>query len=643
MRIKTVRISGFRPIPFTADYFEPSRQGELARIEWHKDAFQVAFALKNPFLNAIIGPNSSGKSSVFYALDLFFSNKVRLPKSWYNEKKTDKPIIIEVVFRGEGHDDAWCHENCIDNGDGTYDLTVAYIWRWDASRQDSSRLGLIYQGTGYRKIKKEDKERLDELFPEYRLLPAHTKWSDEASIEKNDLLFELIRFILEGQANIRRRSIIHKLQRSIEQLKQLARRESAPNSSAWREIEDLEKLLSEGINSITPGKPSVRIDVESAIPDLTSIFTKGKIYIDDGAELDFSEHGMGLQRSLVASILHAWHETVARQRLNKNYVFAIEEPELYLHPHATRVFIKTLEKLAEFDQVIFSTHSDIFVNHIPLENVINIRRVGNQRKIVVPDLSSLKQKEKAKVHRYLREHRSDMLFARAVLLVEGASELYAIPAFATKLRFDLDKSGVSVVFVNGKGNFKVYHQILEAFDIPHVLLVDGDGNPDAIRNAFRTEYGVSIYVLDEDFEYEVVGAISDEKFLKIYNEARKRIGKPKQNLEELSLDLTPDNLQRSWWESIKEKLNATIKQEYRSEYDEQKQEIQDLLGKIAEQVIQNGHLLPNARRKRQADLLQKLGKPYVGSVVGELMTYEEIKRMPKIVEAINAVIELSKL
>lgn len=182
----------------------------------------------------------------------------------------------------------------------------------------------------------------------------------------------------------------------MEQLKQLVRREDVPNPTAWREIEELERILSEGISSITPGKPSVRIQIESSVPDLSSIFTKGKIYIDDGIELDFSEHGMGLQRSFVASILHAWHEIIARQRPDKDYIFAIEEPELYLHPHATRVFIKMLESVAQSSQVLFTTHSSEFVNQVPLENVISIRRAGNQRKVVVPDLSSLSSREKNK-------------------------------------------------------------------------------------------------------------------------------------------------------------------------------------------------------------------------------------------------------
>jgi|GEM_PF-3832204 len=631
MRVKTLRISGFKPFPFAAKYTERNNSAEIV---WSENAFQVSFALEPSFMNAIIGPNNSGKSSILYALDSFFSNKTKLPENWYNDGNRDNPVIIEITFTGEiDNSDNWDKENCIDNGDGTHDLTVAYVWQWG-----SSRVSFIRRGDEYRKVGTNDKKRLGDLFPNYRLLPAYSKLSDEINFEKSDLLSDLIKFILEREAVNRNRSIIYKLQCTVNQLKQLSRREEPPNSTAWREIEELERLLSESISSITPGSPNVRIQIESSVPDLLTIFNKGKIYIEDGIQLDFSEHGMGLQRSFVVSILHVWNKIIASHR-SKDFIFAIEEPELYLHPHATRVFIKTLESVAKSNQVLFTTHSSEFVNQVPLENVISIRRIGNRRKVVAPDLSSLNLKDKTKVQRYLQEHRSDMLFARAVLLVEGASELYAIPSFAQKLGFDLDKAGVSVAFVNGKQNFNVYHCILEMFGIPHVILADGDGNRQKVEREYKG-WGVNdVYVLDEDFEYEIVAAITDRKFLRIYNECRSRLGKSEQTLKSLSLDLTPDNLRKAWWDEIKDKINATIHPDHRWKYKEKKQEIQDLLKGIAEEVITQGHLLPNVKRKRQAEILKRLGKPLVGRVVGELLEKKEIMKMHKIVNAIKTVVD----
>ena len=228
---------------------------------------------------------------------------------------------------------------------------------------------------------------------------------------------------------------------------------------------------------------------------MEQIFLGGRIRIHDGIELDFQDHGLGLQRSFIASALHAWCEFIGQKPGGKDHFFAVEEPELYLHPHAIRVFLKTFEDIAEFDQVVFSTHSSEFVNSVPLDNVVCVRRIGNFRKIVQPDLRSLAKDKKVKVQRYLREDHSDMLFARAVLLVEGQAELFAFPSLARTIGYDFDRSGISVVFVNGKGNFDTYHYILHAFEIPHVIFADGDDNPEGTRRKY-TGWADVVYVLD---------------------------------------------------------------------------------------------------------------------------------------------------
>ncbi len=634
MRIKTIKISGFKPIPFSANYTPPISSSGPAKIIWETSAFQFPLATENPMMNAIIGPNSSGKSSILHALDIFFSSKTKLPQELYNNKAIDRPVIVELTFVGKIKDTT----NPTWFDDQIEELTIAQVWKWE-----SSRVIYIKQSTGmYNKAGTNDKNQLDELLPKYRLLAADSKLADGANPEKNDLISDLIQAILEGQGANNKYSIIYKLQRAVREMQNLVDRENAPNRSAWREIEELEQALSVGLGPITPGNPSIRLQMEATIPDLSQVFMKGKIQIEDGVELNFSQHGLGLQRSFVASALHAWCEIIGRQEDGQDYLFAIEEPELYLHPHAARVFIKTFEEIAQQDQIIFTTHSSEFVNQVPLDNVISIRRQRNHRHIVQPNLDSLLPKEKTKVQRYLREHRSDMLFARSVLLVEGASEQFAIPAFAQKLGSDLDKVGVSIVFVNGKNNFQTYNQILSAFGIQHVILADGDGNAASTKTEYEA-WGVDgIFVLDEDFEYAVVAAIGDKnRFLEIYNECRNHQGKAPQTLDDLHIDVTAASLKGSWWRALKDKMYADIFTTYRSEYDSEKKDIQDLLKQIADSVIKHDHLLPSAVKKRWATLLKKEGKPLAGRVLGEMLTKEEIEGMSTIVDAIDKAVDLA--
>ena len=222
----------------------------------------------------------------------------------------------------------------------------------------------------------------------------------------------------------------------------------------WQPVEELEASLSRGLVSITPQRSRVRLNLDQNIPSLRSIFTRGVMSIDNGVELAFDQHGLGLQRSFVVSTLRTWCDLI--RDAQKDYVFAIEEPEIYLHPHATRVLLNTLEELGRHDQVIFTTHSSEFVNRAPLGNVLTVQRCDCDNRVASrvtrPSLGGLRADDLAKVQRYLQEDRSDMLFARAALLVEGQAELFALPNFARTLGLDLDGNGVSVVFVNGLGN-----------------------------------------------------------------------------------------------------------------------------------------------------------------------------------------------
>jgi putative ATP-dependent endonuclease of OLD family len=87
------------------------------------------------------------------------------------------------------------------------------------------------------------------------------------------------------------------------------------------------------------------------------------------------------------------------------------------------------------------------------------------------DAMSLQQRHD--LERYLDVNRADMLFARGVVLAEGAGERYLIPMAAKSVGIDLDELGVSICSVEGT-DFKPYRLLLNALQIPHVVVTDGD-------------------------------------------------------------------------------------------------------------------------------------------------------------------------
>jgi len=83
------------------------------------------------------------------------------------------------------------------------------------------------------------------------------------------------------------------------------------------------------------------------------------------------------------------------------------------------------------------------------------------------------------LERYLDATRSNLLFARKVMLVEGPAELFLIPPLLKKVRsIDLEREGISVIPIYGV-HFDVYAKLFSADALPKkcAIVTDGDLTP----------------------------------------------------------------------------------------------------------------------------------------------------------------------
>jgi predicted ATP-dependent endonuclease of OLD family len=542
MRLKRVRISGFRSFPFCATYDGDSKQLD---VTWGTGGSRICecelphSAEHGAMLCAVIGANSTGKSNLLYALDTFFSSTSKLALDSYYNKSDAAPIVIELdlvedvasfesLVAAQGFQD-FADKHCWLEDD-QYQLRTGSVWQ---TPDASSRVRYLrnQDGTIDKLSSTADKSIvLDHLLPVFRLVHADSSLLDQANPKKADLVQDLLDDVLEaaGTNGSRRRNVMVSIGRKLGELNDLLARD--PGDKRWRHLTELEVEISASLRNVTPGEPRVMLDPTGSLPDVQGLLRNAVVKIDDGVELAFDRHGLGLQRSFVLALLKTWCDRISKKRGKRDYLFAIEEPEIYLHPHATRVMLETLQAIAERDLVLFTTHSSEFVNRVQLGNVLLMRKEQLASCLTLPDFSQLPyQSDLEKVNRYLEESKSDMLFARSVVLVEGQSELYAIPQFARRLSIDLDGHGVSVVATGSKSLFRVYHFILERFGIPHVILVDGDGARGATEAEFqRSPYNIPqnrIFVLDENFEVELARCLSDATLCRIVNVARRRLGK----------------------------------------------------------------------------------------------------------------------
>ena len=259
------------------------------------------------------------------------------------------------------------------------------------------------------------------------------------------------------------------------------------------------------------------VDLEIKPPGVKEIFQMGtKIRIDDGIPTYVESKGHGLQRSMIFTLFRAYAKhlrkhkedvEVETKKEQKPLIFAIEEPELYLHPQSQRVMFDVLKNISEEDQVIFCTHSTFFVD-MNMYKSISIVKKENQE-----DGSEIKQytgdiftghveKNKFKLLIEFDPERNELFFAKKVILVEGDTEKVVFSLIARKM--GIYNHEFTIVECGSKSNIPFFIKVLNVFEIPYVVIHDIDTEPaalklnDVIKNLVNSSD--CIISMDPDFE-----------------------------------------------------------------------------------------------------------------------------------------------
>src|SRR5215203_5576161 len=106
MRLREIRISGFRAVPVSAHVeLVNGARGRTLHVQWSADAMRLRLptsaATRRPMLSAIMGANSAGKSSLLLALNAIFGPAVKLDPAFFHGGQCDAQIVIEMTLVGE--------------------------------------------------------------------------------------------------------------------------------------------------------------------------------------------------------------------------------------------------------------------------------------------------------------------------------------------------------------------------------------------------------------------------------------------------------------------------------------------------------------------------------------------------------------
>lgn len=273
------------------------------------------------------------------------------------------------------------------------------------------------------------------------------------------------------------------------------------------------------------------IEVEITPPNIDDIFKVGtKVWINDGVKTDINRKGNGLQRALIFALIKAYsniiraenatqEENGTRSASNSSF-FLIEEPELFLHPQAQRDLYDTLKSLSQNgNQVIVTTHSNSFVDIENYKSLMIAKKIsistGTTIKQCVIDLfSEINDRKKLNLIYWINPERSELFFAKKIILVEGQTDKTILPYLAKQMNVFTNE--YTVIDCASKDNIPLYIKLLNGFKLKYIAVYDKDyqayKREDAIasantssqniEDAIDTEFGKSV-VFENDIEEEI--------------------------------------------------------------------------------------------------------------------------------------------
>lgn len=195
----------------------------------------------------------------------------------------------------------------------------------------------------------------------------------------------------------------------------------------------------------------------------------------------------------------------------------IEEPELFLSPQAQRYLYRLLRRFTETgNQVVYSTRSPAFVDAAHHDEIIRLDLRHGRRSLRRTSSQTLSDAERVRLAAEFDHERSEMFFARSVVLVEGQTERLALPFIFRALGRDPDAEGIAIVEVGGKSNLPLAARLLGQLEIPFVVVFDADRGPAsaALDAEIRRAAGSApLARLEPDFEAAAGISSHDQKVL----------------------------------------------------------------------------------------------------------------------------------
>ena len=520
-------------------------------------------------LAAFVGKNSSGKSNILQALQLFFSNAPITEDDIYFANATQTVTIgVELYvpdnevapgilpFVSKKGILSLAKEYSLLNTKGAHYSHGRFIYRgnsnmdpfpnkriaeakmrtfWDSSDaaplhsylHEELSTAKYYEILGwywcdhineFRTEWNQDTIELDskqtksiyDILPAYYYLPVGYSAS-EALKDRHSYFQQIYQQILGDINAVLASAQAEKLKKQVANLYK--------DSGMQKRCNDINAVL----DNIGGADSTVRMRIEIGEPDYTSLLKPAPtLKVDDGYDCDVQNKGQGIQRDAIFRLLRVFSQLKKDNKVN--FILAVDEPEAFMHPTYKRSLYKSFLSLCSSGcQVLYTTHDPAFVSVNRFDDIHTVFRQNTEKPHSLVhncSLQTLMEKKafsdtcKGKTEAAIRkeiEHKchgeqNEGFFADRVVLVEGATELYALPVYLKKLGYDLDENNTVIIQAESVTLLILLCSIFSACRIPCYCIFDGDKPPVELYEHFMLRQ-IGKYTPKDDSEKKKLDAV----------------------------------------------------------------------------------------------------------------------------------------
>jgi len=419
------------------------------RIQNFKSIIDLEFFPNN--LCALIGPNSAGKTNILKALDLIlgegWATKAKVARELFND--ISKPILIEVEFT----------------------TPISYSTPREIVEVNKIELTFNFEPELFAKTTINDGQNFyyQDIFKKnyhFIYIPSIRDLKDEMRVSQWTLLGKLMKLVYDNYCSNydNEEELKSDFETVIQPAKEFLEADFNPGVVTFRKFSDVFKKYCIQNSGGLAQKFIPRLDIYN----LNWFYKTLQISIEEenyDKVFDAEQVGSGMQNLILISIFQTYSELIGGR-----VIFGIEEPEMFLYPHAQRALYESFRELSENTQIFYTTHNANFVDAFYASEIELVRKNPEMGTIIL-DKSELLNPENAerfrhRIYSQFNNERNELFFAKFIILVEGNSDKILWTILITeKWNIDINNYGISIIECGGKGGVNYFIGICELMGI----------------------------------------------------------------------------------------------------------------------------------------------------------------------------------